>query len=89
MKLSFLGGASTVTGSKTLLESASGDQILVDCGLFQGLKNLRLKNRADLEFDPKKLTAILLTHAHLDHSGYIPLIVKKGFINFIQLYWKS
>ena len=79
MKLSFLGGASTVTVSKTLLESASGDQILVDCGLFQGLKNLRLKNRADLEFDPKKLTAILLTHAHLDHSGYIPLIVKKGF----------
>lgn len=79
MKLSFLGGASTVTGSKTLLESSSGDKILVDCGLFQGLKNLRLKNRAELEFDPKELSAILLTHAHLDHSGYIPLIVKKGF----------
>lgn len=79
MKLSFLGGASTVTGSKTLIQSNSGDSILVDCGLFQGLKNLRLKNREKLDFDPKSLSAVVLTHAHLDHSGYIPLLVKLGF----------
>lgn len=80
MKITFLGGTGTVTGSKYLIESSSLDgPVLVDCGLFQGLKNLRLKNRESLPFDPKKLSAVILTHAHLDHSGYIPLLVKSGF----------
>lgn len=80
MKLTFLGGAGTVTGSKYLIESSDFQgPILVDCGLFQGLKNLRLKNREALAFDPQSLSAVILTHAHLDHSGYIPLLVKKGF----------
>ncbi|MCB0362316.1 MAG: MBL fold metallo-hydrolase, partial [Bdellovibrionales bacterium] len=80
MKLTFLGGTGTVTGSKYLIESSSlTGPILVDCGLFQGLKNLRLKNRESLPFDPKGLSAVILTHAHLDHSGYIPLLVKSGF----------
>lgn len=80
MKISFLGGAGTVTGSKYLLEGENLDgPILLDCGLFQGLKNLRLKNRDPLSVDPSKLSAVILTHAHLDHSGYLPLLVKNGY----------
>src|SRR5690606_13039543 len=56
-----------------------GRSVLVDCGLFQGLKQLRLRNRRPLGFDPRALDAVLLTHAHLDHSGFIPLLVKEGF----------
>ena len=77
-KLTFLGGAGTVTGSKTLLE-VGGNKVMIDCGLFQGLKELRLKNRAPFPIDPTTIDAIILTHAHLDHCGYIPLLVKKGF----------
>jgi len=77
-KLTFLGGVGTVTGSKYLLETG-GKRILVDCGLFQGFKQLRLRNWAPLPVDPKSLDAVVLTHAHLDHSGYIPLLVKNGF----------
>ncbi len=76
--LSFLGGAGTVTGSKYLLEHA-GRRVLVDCGLFQGFKALRLKNWAPLPVDPGTIEAVVLTHAHLDHSGYLPLLVKNGF----------
>lgn len=76
--LSFLGGVGTVTGSKYLLE-VNGKRILVDCGLFQGFKQLRLRNWAPLPFDPASLDAIVLTHAHIDHSGYVPLIVRNGF----------
>lgn len=77
-KLTFIGGAGTVTGSKTLIE-IGGKRVLVDCGLFQGLKELRQLNWADFPVDPKSIDAIILTHAHLDHCGYIPLLVKKGF----------
>lgn len=78
MKLTFLGGAGTVTGSKYLLE-AKGRRMLVDCGLFQGYKQLRLKNWAAPPFNPREVDAVVLTHAHIDHSGYVPLLVKRGF----------
>jgi metallo-beta-lactamase family protein len=78
LQLSFLGGAGTVTGSKYLLEK-SGHRILVDCGLFQGYKALRLRNWAQPPFAPASISAVVLTHAHLDHSGYLPLLVKNGF----------
>jgi len=78
MKLSFLGAAGTVTGSRYLVEE--GDhRILVDCGLFQGYKQLRLRNWAPLQFDAHKLDAVVLTHAHVDHSGYLPLLCRSGF----------
>lgn len=76
--LQFLGAAGTVTGSKTIIEYG-GKRILVDCGLFQGLKDLRLQNREKFLVDPETIETLLLTHAHLDHCGYIPLLVKKGF----------
>jgi len=78
LRITFLGATGTVTGSKYLLE-APGRRVLVDCGLFQGYKQLRLKNWAPLPVDPKSVDAVLLTHAHLDHSGYLPLLVKNGF----------
>lgn len=74
----FYGAAGTVTGSKTLL-SFKGKKILVDCGLFQGLKPLRQKNWEDLPIDAKEIDEIILTHAHLDHCGYLPRLVKQGF----------
>jgi metallo-beta-lactamase family protein len=76
--LTSLGGAGTVTGSKHLLE-AGDRRILVDCGLFQGLKNLRELNWARFPVDPASIDAIVLTHAHLDHSGYIPRLALQGF----------
>lgn len=78
MHMQFLGATGTVTGSKYLV-SGGGARILVDCGLFQGFKQLRLRNWAQLPFPPSALDAVVLTHAHLDHSGYIPLLVKNGF----------
>lgn len=78
IKLQFLGGAGTVTGSKSLIEY-NGKRILVDCGLFQGLKELRLLNRKEFPIAPESIDVILLTHAHLDHCGYIPVLVKNGF----------
>jgi metallo-beta-lactamase family protein len=74
----FLGAARTVTGSRFLL-STSRAQMLVDCGLFQGLKALRLRNWEPFPVDPRSLHAVLLTHAHLDHSGYLPALVRDGF----------
>jgi metallo-beta-lactamase family protein len=78
VKLSFLGGAGTVTGSKYLVENRER-RVLIDCGLFQGFKTLRLKNWARFPTDPRSIDAVVLTHAHLDHSGYLPLLVKRGF----------
>lgn len=78
MKLTFLGATGTVTGSKYLLQDG-GKKILIDCGLFQGLKDLRLRNWEGLPFNPTSIDAVLLTHAHLDHSGYIPKLIKEGF----------
>lgn len=78
MELTFLGATGTVTGSKYLLNSGS-KRILIDCGLFQGLKQLRLKNWAKLPINPKDVDAVVLTHAHIDHTGYLPLFVKNGF----------
>jgi metallo-beta-lactamase family protein len=76
--LSFLGGAGTVTGSKYLVE-AGGRRILIDCGLFQGLKQLRLRNWDRFPVDPKSIDAVVLTHAHLDHTGHLPLLARNGF----------
>ncbi len=78
MDITFLGATGTVTGSKYLV-SSSKSRILVDCGLFQGYKHLRLRNRAPFPIDPKEIDAVVLTHAHIDHSGYLPLLVKNGF----------
>ncbi|MGD8378850.1 MAG: MBL fold metallo-hydrolase [Gammaproteobacteria bacterium] len=78
MKLTFLGAAGTVTGSKYLLETA-GRRILIDCGLFQGRKELRLRNWQALPLDPAQLDAVILTHAHIDHTGYLPLLVREGY----------
>ncbi len=78
MKLSFLGAAGTVTGSRYLLQH-EGRRLLVDCGLFQGYKQLRLRNWAPFPFDASALEAVLLTHAHLDHSGALPLLARRGF----------
>jgi metallo-beta-lactamase family protein len=77
-KLTFLGGVGTVTGSKYLVE-CGGRRILIDCGLFQGYKQLRLRNWAKLPVGPATIDAVLLTHAHIDHSGYLPLLIRDGF----------
>lgn len=77
-KITFLGGVETVTGSKILLET-NKKRILIDCGLFQGLKELRKLNWAPFPIDPSTIDELILTHGHLDHCGYIPLLVKKGF----------
>ena len=76
--LTFLGAAGTVTGSKHLLD-LGGHRVLIDCGLFQGAKDLRLRNWAALPFDGAKIDAVVLTHAHLDHCGYLPRLVSQGF----------
>lgn len=77
-KISFYGGVGSVTGSKYLLES-NGKKILIDCGLFQGERELRERNWQDPPFDPKELDAVIITHAHIDHTGFLPRLVKLGF----------
>ncbi len=77
-RLTFHGAAETVTGSKYLLE-ADGTKVLIDCGLFQGLKELRKRNWDPLPFTADSLDRIILTHAHIDHTGYLPRIVKDGY----------
>src|SRR5262245_54837896 len=78
IQISFLGAVDTVTGSRYLVEAA-GARVLVDCGLFQGPKKLRDRNWAVVPFAPASLDAVVLTHAHIDHSGYLPKLCKAGF----------
>lgn len=77
-ELTFHGAAETVTGSKYLL-TAGSSRVLIDCGLFQGLKELRIKNWTPLPFDVRQLDSIVLTHAHIDHVGYLPKVVQQGY----------
>ena len=76
--ITFYGGVGTVTGSKYLLEN-NGRRVLVDCGLFQGLKELRARNWEDPRFQPNSIDAVIITHAHIDHTGWLPRLVKLGF----------
>lgn len=78
MDLSFLGAAGTVTGSRHLLQ-AQDQRMLLDCGLFQGLKQLRVRNWADFPVQPSSIQTVVLSHAHLDHSGYLPRLARDGF----------
>jgi metallo-beta-lactamase family protein len=84
ISIQFLGAAGTVTGSKHLLKTPEKN-ILIDCGLFQGLKSLRLKNRESLPVDINSIGIVILTHAHLDHCGYLPLLVKSGYAGKILM----
>lgn len=77
-RIEFWGGVGTVTGSKYLVNTNRG-RVLVDCGLFQGLKELRERNWQEPPFDPRTLNAVLITHAHIDHTGYLPRLVRQGF----------
>jgi metallo-beta-lactamase family protein len=78
MQLTFLGGANTVTGSRFLLETGRA-KVLIDCGMFQGSPNEVVRNKVPLGFEPAELDAILITHAHLDHCGHLPVVVREGF----------
>src|SRR5436305_10414336 len=77
-KLTFLGAAGCVTGSKYLVEAA-GKRLLLDCGIFQGTSDLKDRNFKPLPVDPKTFDYLVLTHAHLDHTGWLPVLVKSGF----------
>ena len=78
MKIQFIGATETVTGSKYLLQT-DRRTLMIDCGMFQGLKNTRMRNWQPLPIDASKIDAVLLTHAHVDHSGYLPALMKQGF----------
>ena len=82
MKITFLGATSTVTGSNFLVEAA-GKKFLVDCGMWQGSSELEMQNAEDFEFNPQEIDFMLLTHAHIDHSGRIPKLYKEGYRSLI------
>ena len=79
VRVTCLGGAGTVTGSSYLVESAAGNKVLIDCGMFQGGKEMEDRNWKNWGFDPARISTLFLTHAHIDHSGKIPKLVKDGF----------
>jgi metallo-beta-lactamase family protein len=79
VKVTCFGAAGSVTGSNYLVEASQGTRVLVDCGLFQGGRETELRNWGDWGYDPKEIKNLLLTHAHIDHSGRIPKLVKDGF----------
>jgi metallo-beta-lactamase family protein len=79
VRVTCLGGVGTVTGSSYLVESAAGNKVLIDCGMFQGGKEMEERNWKDWGFDPARISTLFLTHAHIDHSGKIPKLVKDGF----------
>ena len=79
IKVTCFGAAGTVTGSNFLVETSQGQKVLVDCGLFQGGKETECRNWEDWGYDPKEIKNLILTHAHIDHSGRIPKLVKDGF----------
>ena len=83
VNITFLGGTGTVTGSKYLVQH-DGKKLLVDCGLFQGYKQLRLRNWNPMPIEAADVDAVLLTHAHLDHSGYVPLLYRQGYRGHIH-----
>ena len=83
VNITFLGGASTVTGSKYLVRH-NGHSMLVECGLFQGYKQLRQRNWHPLPLTPHQIDAVVLSHAHLDHSGYLPLLARDGYTKAIH-----
>ena len=78
MKVGFWGAAGTVTGSRFLLDGSSG-RVLVDCGMFQGGKQIRKRNWEPFPAEPASINAVVLTHAHIDHSGFLPAFVRDGF----------
>lgn len=78
LSIAFHGGAGTVTGSKFLV-NLGNDRVLIDCGIFQGRKELRLQNWEGPGFDPRSVDAVVVTHAHIDHTGYLPILVRRGF----------
>src|SRR5262249_46655363 len=78
MKIEFVGAAQTVTGSKHVLHT-KGATVLLDCGMFQGRRRESIQNNQELGVDPRKLDAVVLSHAHIDHSGALPLLVKQGY----------
>src|SRR6185295_15232194 len=78
-KIQFLGASGEVTGSSFLLTNDNNESILIDLGMFQGSEDLEKLNYIPLKFDPKSLKFVLLTHAHLDHCGRLPLLIKGGF----------
>ena len=84
VEISFLGGVRSVTGSKFLIKS-NESKILLECGLYQGLKELRLRNWDSLPLDPRELDCVIISHAHLDHCGYLPRLVKAGFSGSIHM----
>jgi metallo-beta-lactamase family protein len=84
MKLSFHGAARSVTGSRHMLD-LPGFRLLLDCGLFQGRREEAYQKNRDLGFDPKSLNAVLLSHAHVDHSGALPMLKKYGFSGKVYL----
>ena len=83
VNITFLGGSGTVTGSKYLVRY-NGKSLLVDCGLFLGYKQLRLRNWQPLPVTPHQIDAVVLTHTHLDHSGYLPLLARVGYSHAIR-----